>query len=208
MIYRKITLLLMCCLAWAGVSSAQAQDILERTSSTPDSLDLPQLAAPRVSYGLTAGAFVSNFGSGSFLEPRVQYRVSPRFSVFSSLQVVQSWGGPTFRTSPTGEGNPMNPFGTAADRQYLLHVGGAYAMTEKLLLTGSVWKDLNPNASSYRNMYSPYGFGRLPQQGFNFQAHYQVSPNVTISGGVRSGNGFNQGFGGYPGGGFGSPWGY
>ncbi|RNI25885.1 hypothetical protein [Rufibacter latericius] len=193
-------------LVWTvAVLPGQAQDITNTPSS--DSLKAAAPFVPRVSYGLNAGAGFSNLGSVSYVEPRVQYSVTPRFSVFSSLTMLQTWGGPTFRTS-TGEGT-STLMTAAPDRQYLLHVGGSYAMSEKLLLSGSVWKDLNPSVSNRMN-YNPFTYGRLPNQGFQFQAQYQVAPNFTVSGGVRYSNGANQnyGYGGYPGAGFGSPWGY
>ncbi|MBC3538375.1 hypothetical protein ACFSC6_16690 [Rufibacter sediminis] len=193
-------------LVWAaGVQPGQAQE-LTGTSSSLDSLQAPARFVPRVSYGLNAGAGFSNFGSVSYVEPRVQYQLSPRFSVFSSLTMLQTWGGPTFRT--TSREGTSTVMSAAPDRQYLLHVGGSYAMSEKLLLSGSVWKDLNPSVSNRMN-YNPFTYGRLPNQGFQFQAQYQVAPNVTVSGGVRYSNGpQNYGYGGYPGAGFNSPWGF
>ncbi|WP_153042078.1 hypothetical protein [Rufibacter roseus] len=200
------SLFLLMFMALAGMATTQAQDILQRTSDV-DSLELPQMAPPRISYGLTAGAFVSNLGSGSYIEPRVQYHVTPRFQVFSSLMVVQSWGGPTYTTT-TGEGKFTAAHSAYPTRQYLLHVGGSYAMSEKLVLSGSVWKDLNPAASYAPGQMTPFGFGQYPRQGFNFRADYHISPNVTISGGIRSGNSYSRGFGGHPMGGFYSPWGF
>ncbi|WP_210486402.1 hypothetical protein [Rufibacter aurantiacus] len=197
-------------LVWvAGVLPAQAQDVTTRTSSL-DSIKASAPFVPRVSYGLNAGAAFSNFGSVSYVEPRLQYQVSPKFHVFSSLTMLQTWGGPTFRTT-TGEGT-STLMTSAPSRQYLLHVGGTYAMTDRLLLSGSVWKDLNPSAANRWNNSNPLTYGRLPNQGFHFQAQYQVAPNFTVSGGVRYSNGGNAGYGygyggGYPGG-FNSPWGF
>lgn len=195
---------LMCLLLIAASFSGQAQSV---ATSAVDSLELQKVAPPRISYGLTAGAFGGTLGYGSYLEPRINYQVSPRFQVFSSLMAVQHWGSRTFNTTYKGEGL-SNQFSTNPNRQFLLHVGGAYAMTDKLTLSGSVWKDLGPNATPFRTLSSPYGLYRSPQQGYNFQAHYKISDNVTISGGVRSGNGYSQGLYGDPMGGFGSPWGY
>ncbi|WP_181304386.1 hypothetical protein [Rufibacter sp. XAAS-G3-1] len=193
-------------LVWvAGLLPGQAQELTE-TPTPLDSLKASAPFVPRVSYGLNAGAAFSNFGSFSYVEPRVQYRLTPRVHVFSSLTMLQTWGGPTFRTS-TGEGTSTVMTGVP-DRQYLLHVGGSYAMSEKLLLSGSVWKDLNPSATNRWNN-NPFTYGRLPSQGFQFQAQYQVAPNVTVSGGVRYSNGANSNYyGGYPGAGFNSPWGF
>ncbi|MFB9865038.1 hypothetical protein [Rufibacter immobilis] len=192
-------------LIWATtLLTSQAQELETGLPSGADSLHHTAPFVPRVSYGLNAGAAFSNLGSFSYLEPRVQYQVSPRFQVFSSLTVLQTWGGPTFRTT-TPEGTATTLSG-APDRQYLLHVGGTYAMSERLQLSGSVWKDLTPSATNRWNA-NPFLYGRFPNQGFQFQAQYQVAPNVTISGGVRYGNGGHYGYG-YPGSGFNSMWGY
>lgn len=185
-----------------GPLEAQAQ------TTAPDTVQAPVTPfVPRVSYGLTAGAGISNFGSMSYIEPRVQYRVTPRFHVFSSLTVLQTWGGPTFRNA-SSEGSSTSSL-LSPDRQYLLHVGGTYAMTERLLLTGSVWKDLQAGAAANRWNNNPFTYGRYPNQGFQFKAQYQVSPNVTVSGGVRYSNGTQgYGYGGYHGAGLESPWGF
>ncbi|ALJ01425.1 hypothetical protein DC20_12540 [Rufibacter tibetensis] len=174
--------------------------------SNPDSLKVTAPSVPRVSYGLNAGAAFNRFGSVSYVEPRVQFRLTPRLHVFSSLTMLQTWGGPTFSTSANGEGT-STLMTAAPDRQYLLHMGGTYAMSERLLLTGSVWKDMSPSSMN-RWQNNPFTYGRYPNQGFQFQAHYQVAPNVTVSGGVRYGNGANGSFGGYPATGFNSMWGY
>ncbi|WP_192823428.1 hypothetical protein [Rufibacter sp. LB8] len=182
-----------------------------------DSTKLPEVFVPRINYSFSAGASFSSFGSATFVEPSVRYHVTPRFSVFSSLTMVQHWGNATFR-GPVTEGGaaPTLLANSNANRQFLLHVGGSYAMTERLLLSGSVWKDLNPMVTS--RMYgNPYTYGRLPKEGFQFNAQYKVSDNVTISGGVRYSNGgsywntpgaFNSGFSGYSGAGMYGPGGF
>ncbi|WP_156180303.1 hypothetical protein [Rufibacter radiotolerans] len=190
---------------WGLSLPGQAQ--AQTASVAPDTMQAPAAFVPRVSYGLNAGAGFSNLGSVSYLEPSVKYRVSPRVHVFSSLTMLQTWGGPMFRAS-TREGASATMMAATPARQYLLHVGGTYAMTEKLLLSGSVWKDLNPSLNNRYNS-NPFTYGHYPSQGFQFKAHYQVAPNVTVSGGIRYGNGGNNyGYGDYYGGGFNSPWGY
>ncbi|KAA6437465.1 hypothetical protein FOE74_02895 [Rufibacter glacialis] len=200
------TFLLLLALTLAALPSfAQAGS---EASSPADSLSAPAAPfVPRVNFGLNAGAAFSKFGSGSYIEPRVQYRLTPRLHVFSSLAMFQTWGGPRFRNTAQGERSP-SVITAAPDRQYLLHVGGTYAMSERLLLSGSVWKDLSPGSSMHRWQNNPFTYGRYPNQGFQFQAHYQVAPNVTISGGVRYSNDAYGSLGGYPGGGFYAPWGY
>lgn len=191
-----------------GGTSAQAQDLthLPEVSSqaavttTTKADSVQAIASPkfsRVSYSLSAGAAFSNFGSASYLEPRVQYHVTPRFSVFSSLMMVQAWGGPAISSAHHEGGASHSVMGDPASRSYLLHVGGSYAMSEKLLLSGSVWKNIGPTSPA-RYMANPFTYGGYPQQGFNFQAQYQLAPNVTISGGVRYGSG-NTGYFGAPG---------
>lgn len=206
MIYKKIPVLLLLLGLLLGTEDLSAQTLADKTSSV-DSLQLLEKPVPRVSYGLTAGAFGGTLGYGSYLEPRINYQLTPRFLVFGSLMAVQHWGSTSFNSHFQGEG-VSNQFSSAPNRQFLFHVGGAYAMTDKLTLSGSVWKDLSSNGAPLRALSSPYSLYRYPQQGYNFQAHYKVSENVTISGGVRSGNGYSQGMYGNPMGGYYSPWGY
>jgi hypothetical protein len=188
-----------------GGDLVQAQDVthLPEVTGQPtvagtkaDSVQAPATASlPKVRYSLSAGAAFSSFGSASYLEPRVQYHVTPRFSVFSSVMMIQSWGGATFGSSNREGGAATSFMNSPASRQYLVHVGGSYAMTEKLLLSGSVWKSIGPTSPA-RYMANPFMYGNAPQQGFNFQAQYQLAPNVTISGGVRYGSGQTGYFGG------------
>ncbi|WP_205501912.1 hypothetical protein [Rufibacter psychrotolerans] len=204
---RKLFIPLFALLTWAASALPGLAQEVPAPTSRSDSGQVAAPFVPRVSYGLNAGAGFSNLGSVSYVEPRVQYRVTPRFQVFSSLTMLQTWGGPTFRAA-TGEGS-STLMTAAPSRQYLLHVGGTYAMSERLLLSGSVWKDLGPSSGNRWNS-NPFVYGRMPNQGFHFQAQYQVAPNVTISGEVRYSNGANGNLWGYgyPGAGFHSPWGY
>lgn len=162
----------------------QAQEMSNASFDSTTQLAPP---VPRVSYSLSAGAAFNNFGSASYLEPRVQYRVTPRVHVFSSLAIIQNWGSPAIISTTAESKRPTAMI--APNRHYLLHVGGSYAMSERLLLSGSVWKDLSPSSVATRWNNNPFMNGRLPQQGFQFQAHYQVTPHVTISGAVRYNNG-------------------
>ncbi|QHL88936.1 hypothetical protein GU926_16470 [Nibribacter ruber] len=207
---KKLSFYTALCAALLLGGTLQAQDmtLLPETSAQPtvtatkpDSVQAAStlLKTSRLSYSLSAGAAFSSFGSASYLEPRVQYHVTPRFQVFSSLMMIQSWGGSTVSSAARGEGAGAGPLtlGNPASRQYLLHVGGSYAMTEKLMLSGSVWKSIGP-ASPSMYMANPFTYGGYPQQGFDFQAKYQLAPNVTISGGVRYGSG-TTGYWGAPG---------
>ncbi len=207
MVHKNISAGLIVLVLWlaTGFASTQAQDLGATVSAGPDTLPVLEKPAPRLRLGGTAGAFGGTLGFGSYLAPRIGYQVTPRLQVFTSLLAIQRWDN--FNSSFKDDGFSSS-FSPAPNRQLLLHVGGAYALTEKLTLTGSVWKDLRRNGAAMRQFTSPYGLSRYPRQGYHFQAQYQVSENVTLSGGVSSGNGFGQSQFGNSLGSYSAPWMY
>ncbi|UOQ76315.1 hypothetical protein MUN84_17325 [Hymenobacter sp. 5516J-16] len=92
--------------------------------------------------------------------------------------------------APFGEGNRL---ATTTQNRYLLQGGGQYALSPRLLLTGSAWKDLTPTAGAPVNPYA--GFGGNLGSGVNLRADYHITENFSVSGGVRVSNGAST----YPG---------
>ncbi|RAK69456.1 hypothetical protein DLM85_00890 [Hymenobacter edaphi] len=67
---------------------------------------------------------------------------------------------------------------------YLIQGGGTYALSPRLFLTGSAWKDLTPATPGA--LVNPYaGFGGNLGQGVNLRADYHITENFSVSGGVR-----------------------
>lgn len=154
----------------------------------------------RPSYSLQAGAsFAGRYGSASYLSPTVTLPLSRRFALFGGLTYVRTVPGLAY--APQAENGRLNQPGT---NHYLLQGGGQYALSPRLLLTGSAWKDFTPQGLPGVNPYA--GFGGNLGQGVNLRADYHITENFSVSGGVRVSNGGSA----YPGGYYGGPgmWGY
>ncbi|WP_188556825.1 hypothetical protein [Hymenobacter glacieicola] len=146
----------------------------------------PQAPAPRLglrpSYSLNAGAmFAGRYGSATYLSPTVSVPVTPRLSVFGGVIFLRTMPGTAY--AAFGEGNRL----AAAQNRYLIQGGGQYALSPRLLLTGSAWKDLSPSAGLPVNPYA--GFGGNLGSGVNLRADYHITENFSVSGGVRVSNG-------------------
>ncbi|GAA4380461.1 hypothetical protein GCM10023186_18890 [Hymenobacter koreensis] len=140
----------------------------------------PGLRAPRVSYSLTAGStFAGRFGSATYLSPTANYQLTNRLRVFGGLTYLRAIPGVASPMAP-GEGRAAGlATGTS---HFLLHGGGTYALSPRLALTGSAWKDFTPNTGL---RVSPYaGFGNMGT-GINLRADYHITENLSVSGGVR-----------------------
>lgn len=161
-----------------------------------------EMPSNRFSYSLSAGAsFGSGFGA-TFLEPTVRYQLNPRLRVFSSLTYMSVMSSQY--TVPTAEGGTMLQR-TSPTNHYIAHVGADYLVNDRLILSGSVWKDFSnvpAQNAAYMNFMTP---GR---QGMDFRATYKITDHFSVTGGMRYSNGaspfygpfHNPGFGGRNGG--------
>jgi|GEM_PF-5069742 len=146
------------------------------------------LTAPRVSYSLNAGFVTAGrFGSASYLTPLASYQLTKRFSVFAGLTYMHVAPGLGVLTAEA-----TRTLGATGLNRYIVQAGGAYALSPRLALVGSAWKDLTPN---------PFGAGVSPYAGFtnmgsgvNMRADFKVSEHMTLSGGVRVSNGAAPGY--------------
>lgn len=160
----------------------------------------PSWSGPRLSYGLNMGASFSNgYGSATFVEPSVRYQVSNRFRVNTSLAYVHTTGYSMPATGPEGTTVLYRNNGNS---HYIASVGVDYLASDRLMLSGNIWRDFSnlPTGNSLNGgFYSP---GRM---GADFRATYKITNNFTVTGGVRyteGGNPFYSPF--YPGAGYGS----
>jgi hypothetical protein len=175
-------------------SAAQAQT----TEPTRPRLGLQ----PR--YHLEAGAtFAGRYGSATYLSPTVSVPLTKRLAVFGGVTYLRTTPGAAY--APFGEAGRTFP---TATNHYLLQGGGQYAVSPRLTLTGSAWKDLTPTSGFTVNPYA--GFGGNLGTGVNLRADYHITENFSVSGGVRVSNGATA----YPGGAYaplfgpGAPLGY
>ncbi|QMU27524.1 hypothetical protein [Adhaeribacter radiodurans] len=137
----------------------------------------------RVSYSMSAGAqFAPGWGSATYLEPSVMVPITKRFSGFASLNMISTFGN---NYNWFGRENAGANYTPLQNRHFILHAGGNYLVNDRLRLTGSVWRDLSKNPMPAPvNLLMPGG-----SNGMQFRAHYKVSDNFSVSGGLRYSNG-------------------
>ncbi|WP_157433385.1 hypothetical protein [Adhaeribacter aquaticus] len=153
----------------------------------------------KLHYGLSMGSQFSRFGSAFYMQPSVMFPVNKRFQAFTSLNIITAYG-----TNHNGfYGEASNGGAPIRNQHYIVNVGGNYLVNDRLNITGSIWRDLSkmPMQNNTVNLFSPMG-----SSGMQFRAHYKVTENFSISGGIRysDGNGYNNLY--YPG--FNSPFGF
>lgn len=185
-------------LLWSGQAAAQdvkpsldaapapavsAEPALTETSTAPAATvandEKPAWAGPRLSYSLSTGASFSNgFGNAQFVTPSVRYHLNNRFRVNASMTYmnVSSYNTPAF----TPEGTTVL-YRNNGGSHYIASVGVDYLASDRLILSGNIWKDFSnlPAQNMNFGLYSP---GRM---GADFQATYKITENFSVSGGLR-----------------------
>jgi hypothetical protein len=136
------------------------------------------------------GSQFSRFGQAAFLQPSLAYPITRRFQAFASLQFISTFGPGIY---PGGYEAGAAGFGSRPQQSYVVMAGGNYAVNEKLTITGSIWRDLSMASGMAPHRFSP--FSPAGTQGMMFRAHYKITDNLSVSGGVRYGNG--RGYQGY-----------
>ncbi|WP_324671712.1 hypothetical protein [Hymenobacter sp. GOD-10R] len=186
-------LLLGASLLMAGTAAAQAPKTTEPESKLG-------LLKSRVSYNLDAGMqFAGRYGTMSYISPTATYQVSNRFRIFAGTTLLRTQS--YLRNSyASAADQPITPSFSVANNM-LVQAGGTYLVNPRLALTGMAWKDLSNQPFAPR--VNPYaGFGSMGS-GVNIRADYQLTENISVSGGVRVSQGASPGYG--YGGMYGSP---
>ncbi|MCC2548138.1 porin family protein [Hymenobacter sp. BT175] len=144
----------------------------------------PGRPAPRVSYSLQAGTWLtSGYGGASYLSPTASYRLTSRFTAFGGLTYLRQFPGAALSAS---EGRVLAQPGL---NRLLVQAGGQYAVSPRLALTGTAWKDLTPSAPGLR--VNPYAGFSSPGSGFSMRADYLISEHFSVSGGIRYSSGYS-----------------
>lgn len=144
----------------------------------------PSFTGPRLSYGLNAGTSISNMGSASFLEPTARYHITNRFRGFASFSYMAVLPQQYMATSAEG-GTEMRRTGVQSN--YIVSVGGDYLVSDRLMLSGRVWKNMAPpGAGQYSISNHHLGFLNPGRHGADFRATYKITNNLSVSGAVRT----------------------
>lgn len=174
--------------------TAAAQTVLPAAGLSASSPTLPGVLGPRQSFRVNAGFMtMGRFGSASYVSPEVAYKLTNRLTVFTGLTYMRLTPGLGTRTA-VADGAPRAFSGT---NQYLVQVGAQYAVSPRLALTGTAWKDLS-RAVPGGPIVNPYaGFGGSMGSGMSLRADYLITENLSVSGGIRVSNGQSGAYPGY-----------
>ncbi|MBD1396916.1 hypothetical protein H9Q13_07045 [Pontibacter sp. JH31] len=199
-----ITTLLGCSLLFAGTAIAQTSEGQQKASleaaptpalqeqpapqaeSKPSMLVMP---SNRISYSLSAGASFGNGFGATYLEPTVRYQVSPRLRVFSSMTYLSVMSQQYTDVTPEG-GTIMRR--TSPSSHFIMHAGADYLVNNRLILSGSVWKDFS-NIPAQNPAYS--NFMTPGRQGMDFRATYKITDHFSVTGGMRYSDGASPFYG-------------
>ncbi|TGE08090.1 hypothetical protein [Hymenobacter fodinae] len=170
-------------------ATASAQTLPYVAAGTPVSGPGLGTLSQRTSFSLNAGAmFAGRYGSASYISPTMAYQVTKRFSVFGGATFLRTTPGVAYGYAYPGTeaGYRASQPGYYGMNRMLIQGGGQYALSPRLTLTGSAWKDLTPGGYNV----NPYaGFGGNMGSGVNLRADYHITENFSVSGGLRMSNG-------------------
>jgi hypothetical protein len=136
----------------------------------------------------------SKFNSGSYatFAPTFNYRVTPKLNLEVTGLLFR--GSQSLYQIPASTGIQHNF--SQNPNQFFFNANGKYALTEKLSLTGSMFKSLNSNQSPQINPYF------LDYKGVNVGLNYKISEHIDVGAQFEYSNGLNNylhqnGFGQY-----------
>lgn len=172
--------------------NAQANDdyynpndpILENNSNLDDSKKEDQ-QKPKIKYNLTAGTSIGSGLSGgsavnTWIAPSILYPVNEKFSVEAGVMYNKGFYNNYKAYNYYGESNGMNSFNGNTD-QLFFYAKGRYKLTDKLTITGTVYKStvINNNTNSGAIETNPNAFN-LESNGYSFGFIYKMTENSTL----------------------------
>ena len=134
-----------------------------------------------VGFGFAASKYSS--GAYTYISPYMSYLVTPRFKLDVGGILQQGFNG--FNNS---EFNSFGGNGTNA----LLFVRGNYLVSDRLIISGSVYKTFTSNKTTDSEFLNKKN--SLDNYGINIGAEYKISEYMTIGAQVNFSNGNNNSF--------------
>jgi hypothetical protein len=145
----------------------------------------------RLKFHLDAGAFAgTSFGSGdyfgTYVSPQINYRLSPKFTLTAGMTLTNTIGNPWYSCSIEGQyGYPSANF-----TRSFLYASGAYQLSERLVLSGTVYKEINlynQDSFSKNNNTGDY-------HGMIMGVDYKIGKNIFIQGQIEISNNPYRGY--------------
>jgi len=163
---------------FAGYLFAQQPYSNNRYRPGYDSLQLK-----KADYSLSAGTSFSTGafqGSAYYVAPSVTYRVSPKFTVHSTVYFINS--NITSTSSPyLNLGDNQQRLFDRKSNEAVVFASGNYQVNNRLLITGSVIKNFNTTPGSNQNVEALQNSFQMMSMGMQ----YKLTPNVTIGAGFK-----------------------
>lgn len=168
----------------ASLDAAPAPALQEPSALQPETKpSMLQMPSNRMSYSLSAGTSFGNGFGAYYLEPTMRYQINPRLRAFGSFTYMSVMSQQY--AEPTSEGGTVMRR-TSPSSHYILNAGVDYLVNDRLILSGSVWKDFSnvpaPNPA-FNNFMNP---GRM---GVDMRATYKITEHFSVSGAMRYSNG-------------------
>jgi hypothetical protein len=139
-----------------------------------------------------AGNFKGNSSFSTYVSPALAYNISPRFRLKAGVTVFQNFGDPYY-AGYDGYYSPVISSGTTTS----VFVQGDYLLSNKLMLSGTFYKDFN----SFNSNVSDPRLKTPESQGIILNLNYRPTSSFEINASFGYGNGtrsaFNSPF--YPG---------
>lgn len=156
-----------------------------RTNFVTDSSGNIRFQPGDLGFVMQAGAFAgSNFKGNSWfgtsVSPSMAYNVSSRFRLKAGVSVMQGFGD-NYYTGIEGYYNPYSTSGTTTS----IFVQGDYILSNKLMVSGAVYKYFSPNNIQIDDprFKGPEG------EGVMFNINYRPARNFEINASFEYGNG-------------------
>lgn len=169
-----------------GYYNSDSAIVVKENHSDFDSEEIERyIADKKMKFGLDVGAF-AGFSSysgelfGTYVSPKVNYRLTPKFSLTVGGTFVTAYGSPyNFSSNEGSFNNPQANF-----TRSFLYASGAYKLTDRLIISGTVYKEINafnqyPNASKTNS--NDY-------QGMIMGVDYKIGENFFIQGQIEISN--------------------
>jgi hypothetical protein len=145
-----------------------------------------QIHAPRLNYSMDIGAAyfsASKLFSGTYtsIAPSVNYLVTPKLNV--EVGGIFVTGNINMNQNSSFRQNINLSQNT---NQYFVYSKGQYALTNRLMLTGSIYTTLNSNKTPQINQYF------LDYKGMDLGLNYKIGEHMNIGAQFRISNGYND----------------
>jgi hypothetical protein len=158
----------------------------DNTTKIPLQKPAPALKTPRLSYSMELGAGFfsgSSLFSGTYtnIAPSINYLVSPKLNI--EVGGVFTTGNTNFNQNSMLKSNPnLSP----QTNQFFVFTNGQYALTNRLMLTGSFYSTLNSNKSQQINPYF------LDYRGMDLGLNYKLTEHMSLGAQFRMSNGYSD----------------